>query len=81
MHEKYGSTVSQPEVDIEAWCEASQAPRKGGRVYGLDIQRNSLHKDVTFASSSNVPCDGQLDCITLREELRSACEKIDQLTR
>ncbi|CAA3020177.1 Hypothetical predicted protein [Olea europaea subsp. europaea] len=45
IHDKYGSNVSsQPEIDIEAWCEASQGPSKGGRLYGLGIHYPRLHK-------------------------------------
>ncbi|XP_022860991.1 uncharacterized protein LOC111381444 [Olea europaea var. sylvestris] len=77
IHDKYGSNVSsQPEIDIEAWCEASQGPSKGGRLYGLGIHHRKLHK-VGISSSY----DGQADIINLQEELRDACEKIDQLTR
>ncbi|CAA2977961.1 Hypothetical predicted protein [Olea europaea subsp. europaea] len=51
IQEKYGSNVSQPEIGIEAWCEATQVPCKGSRLYGLGIQRKSLHKDVTSSGS------------------------------
>ncbi|CAA2969128.1 Hypothetical predicted protein [Olea europaea subsp. europaea] len=72
IHEKYGSNVSQPKIDIEAWGEAIPGPSKGGRLYGLGIQRKSLHEDVTSFGLPNVPYDGQVDFINLQEEFHSA---------
>ncbi|KAL2533363.1 Uncharacterized protein Adt_06714 [Abeliophyllum distichum] len=72
---------TQPEVDIHAWCEACQCLGKGGCVYGLGICRPVLDKVVTSFCSSFVPLYENASLITLQEEFRSACDKIDDLTR
>lgn len=36
MEAKHGPELSsQPPIDVELWCEATQGPSKGGRLYGL----------------------------------------------
>ncbi|KAL2488953.1 Uncharacterized protein Fot_42245 [Forsythia ovata] len=72
---------SQPDFDIHAWCEASQDFGKGGHVYGLGLRRPVLDKVGTSNGSSFVPLDGNVALITLQEEFRGACEKINELTR
>ncbi|KAL2464601.1 uncharacterized protein Fot_52557 [Forsythia ovata] len=72
---------TQPEFDIHAWCEASQGLGNGGGVYGLGICRPVLDKVCTSFCSSFVPLDENASLITLQEEFRSACDKIDDLTQ
>lgn len=58
--------MSQPEIDIEAWCGATQGTCKGGRLYGLSIHHFVFHKDETSSGLHCVPYDGHSDFITLK---------------
>ncbi|KAL2489014.1 Uncharacterized protein Fot_42306 [Forsythia ovata] len=60
---------------------AAQKLRLGGHVYGLGLRRPVLDKVGTSNGSSFVPLDGNVALITLQEEFRGACEKINELTR
>ncbi|CAA2984334.1 Hypothetical predicted protein, partial [Olea europaea subsp. europaea] len=71
--------LSQPDINIELWCEATQGPSKGGHLYGLGT---SLSASSTSSRSKFIPSmeydDGD---VSLKQQLHNACEKIDELTK